>query len=389
VHIVFLLRYWPTFGGGETVTRILANKFAERGYDVSILYFWEKKRDDLPFIDSRIKQFLISGLKSPDALHTIYKPDYKILENYLRNFLADNKADVIINQWWPAKLVYKEKKDRPIMVICCHHTNIYQNITINTIKQKIYYRILGSKGIRLRLKTRLHDVFKYSDRLVLLSKYFVDECKLIFNPHKIDKKVRVVNNPLIYNTFVSRENINEKEKEILFVGRISEQQKRITYIIRIWKGLQDLNKTAEWKLVIVGDGADLQKIKDYTVRLKCGNVFFEGQQNPLPYYRRASIFVMTSVNEGWGMTLLEAQQNGCVPVVMDSYSSLHEIITNNINGLIANNNDIGDFISKLILLMENDDLRISLACAGLESCKRFSADRIIQDWESLFSEMLR
>jgi glycosyltransferase involved in cell wall biosynthesis len=96
---------------------------------------------------------------------------------------------------------------------------------------------------------------------------------------------------------------------------------------------------------------------------------------------------MTSVNEGWGMTLLEAQQNGCVPVVMDSYSSLHEIITNNINGLIANNNDITDFISKLNLLTKNDDLRMSLARAGLESCKRFTADRIIQDWEALFSEM--
>jgi glycosyltransferase involved in cell wall biosynthesis len=60
-------------------------------------------------------------------------------------------------------------------------------------------------------------------------------------------------------------------------------------------------------------------------------VNFEGYRNPQPFYKRASIFVMTSANEGFPMTLIEAQQNGCVPVVMNSFSALREIIQNNIN----------------------------------------------------------
>lgn len=37
---------------------------------------------------------------------------------------------------------------------------------------------------------------------------------------------------------------------------------------------------------------------------------------------------MTSAFEGFGMTLVEAQQYGVVPIVMDSYKSLHDIIKN-------------------------------------------------------------
>ena len=56
------------------------------------------------------------------------------------------------------------------------------------------------------------------------------------------------------------------------------------------------------------------------------NIYFEGNKNPLPYYQKASVFLMTSALEGWGLTITEAQQFGVVPVAFDSYPSLHEVI---------------------------------------------------------------
>lgn len=62
----------------------------------------------------------------------------------------------------------------------------------------------------------------------------------------------------------------------------------------------------DWHLDIVGDGPDAAALKELAERLRLSNVSFEGFRNPAPYYRRASIFCMTSTFEGFGLVLPEA-----------------------------------------------------------------------------------
>ena len=73
--------------------------------------------------------------------------------------------------------------------------------------------------------------------------------------------------------------------------------------------------------------------------------FLKGQKkNPEPYYNEASIFMMTSSFEGWGLTLTEAQQYGCVPLAFRSFASLTDIITDKVNGFAIPNDDISLYI---------------------------------------------
>lgn len=113
----------------------------------------------------------------------------------------------------------------------------------------------------------------------------------------------------------------------------------------------------------------------------------EGYKNPLPYYKHASIFVMTSAYEGWGMTLVEAQQNGVVPIAMDSYSSLHDIIQNNINGIIVGDNDMESFYRELVVIMKDSLRRNMMANEGLKSCERYKVSIIVDKWEKIFKEL--
>lgn len=48
MNILFLLRLYPVYGGGETVTLCLANEMVKRGWNVSILYFKENTRKQFP-----------------------------------------------------------------------------------------------------------------------------------------------------------------------------------------------------------------------------------------------------------------------------------------------------------------------------------------------------
>ncbi|MDR0829768.1 MAG: glycosyltransferase, partial [Prevotellaceae bacterium] len=139
--------------------------------------------------------------------------------------------------------------------------------------------------------------------------------------------------------------------------------------------------------VIVGGGEDTEWLKNKAKKLKLTNYSFEGVQNPLAYYKRALIFVMTSACEGLPMTLLEAQQMGAVPVVFDSFTSLHDLIEHNTNGIIIKKKDIKKYSESLVELMQNQEKRERLAKNGLESCKKFSPENIVKQWQKLFDEM--
>ena len=62
MKICFLLRIWPIYGGGETVTQILANEFVSRGLDVHIVYFIDNGWDKVCKLDKRIHNFRIHNV---------------------------------------------------------------------------------------------------------------------------------------------------------------------------------------------------------------------------------------------------------------------------------------------------------------------------------------
>ena len=163
----------------------------------------------------------------------------------------------------------------------------------------------------------------------------------------------------------------------------------MSYILKIWSKIEKDHDFDEWTLKIVGDGPDMSLIKELSNRLQIRRITFEGFKNPRKYYNEASIFVMTSAFEGFGMTLVEAQQYATVPIVMDTYLSLHDIIINENNGVIIPDNDINMYVSKLKLLMSDDKYRLKLAYNGLSACKKFNVKNITDKWELLLNNLIK
>lgn len=118
---------------------------------------------------------------------------------------------------------------------------------------------------------------------------------------------------------------------------------------------------------------------------KIDDVFFEGIQNDTkPYYKESSLFFMTSAFEGWGLTLTEAQQMGCVPIAFNSYSSLLDIIESQYNGVIIKDSDIATYIETTLSLMANRNELRRMAWNASESSKRFSKEKVAKMWLSVF-----
>jgi alpha-1,3-rhamnosyl/mannosyltransferase len=97
------------------------------------------------------------------------------------------------------------------------------------------------------------------------------------------------------------------------------------------------------------------------------------------WYARAAIFAFPSLDEGFGMPVLEAMAAG-VPVLTSNRSALPEVAGD--AAVMVNPQDGEALAVELRNLTESDELRAALGKHGLERAQSFSwANAVEQTWE--------
>lgn len=98
-------------------------------------------------------------------------------------------------------------------------------------------------------------------------------------------------------------------------------------------------------------------------------------------YNESSIFIASSVYEGWGLTVGEAMICGAAIVCTDT-AGFREMVEDGITGLISPIRDIKSMADNIVKLIEDDRLRISIAQNGRKTIQRFTWDysfKLFQD----------
>ncbi len=139
--------------------------------------------------------------------------------------------------------------------------------------------------------------------------------------------------PQIISNIKKDYNIKENEKIVVFVGRIAAE-KNIIMLIDAFKYVENM------RLMIVGDGPQLQDLKSYVAQLNIQNkVIFTGKkENRIinHFYNVASCFASASTSETQGMTYIEALACGKV-VFARRDEVVKTLITENENGYFFDN----------------------------------------------------
>ena len=384
----------PLAGGIQRVTQLLANAFIDSGYQVFHSFFSKSKDDiQIPFVDQ---------------IQLWWGQEYE----QLKLFLLKNKIDFIIFQNVGGhetllEDVRKAADETGSRVIFCLHvppdgslvkpslpTEFYKLVRWQNPKICIRRLMAGClprpiyNHTALKKMHRQFDVYnRYSHKIVLLSESHIETyCKISKLADK--QKVTSISNPLTFSEFITEKEFFEKQNEVLILCRLTDRHKRVTESLTIWQKIQNQTAAKDWKLTIVGSGDDEAYIKNFARKLNLKNISFDGFQHPLAYFKRAKIFIMTSsAQEGFGMTLLEAQQNGTVPIAFDSFTALHDIIEHEKSGIIVENQNFTQYAEKLVDLMKNEEKRILLAKNAMKSCEKFSAQNIANEWTKLFEKM--
>ena len=250
-----------------------------------------------------------------------------------------------------------------------------------TATQKLWMPIA-----RKLLQSKYRIPYENADKVVVLSKnYFAPY--LYYAGIKHSEKMIAIGNSLRFSQYITQNEITTKEKTVIVVARFDEDTKRLSYALRAWKEIEKDDHLSDWKLQLVGDGRDMAYYRYLVQQWQLKRVEFTGQQNPQDYYKYASIFLMTSTAEGFPMVISEAQQMGVPVIAMDSFGSLHDLITDGHNGIIVPNNDIDAFLHAMKILMKDDALRKQMATNAVESSKRFEITNILTQWERLFEQL--
>ena len=154
------------------------------------------------------------------------------------------------------------------------------------------------------------------------------------------------------------------------------------------KSRNDDNLT-QWKLIIVGDGVLKKELesKIKALNLQDSIILKPFTKDIEREYLNASIYVMTSHFEGFGMVLAEASSYGLPCIAFDIKTGPSDIIENEKSGFLVEDNDLQGYADKLMLLMRDENLRFNF---GTEAKKlvseRFGKNAVMKMWENMFME---
>ena len=212
-----------------------------------------------------------------------------------------------------------------------------------------------------------------STRLVTLS----DELKreLIDMGVGEEKKFEVIPLGLELKTFLENKNCKGKFKKelglsedtilIAIVGRLVPI-KGHKYFLETAKMIRTQNpEPRQIKFVIVGDGELREELEAYAEELGIiNNVIFTGFRKDLPeLYSAIDILVLTSVNEGTPVSIIEAMASG-KPVVSTNVGGVPSLVKDGITGFLVRYGDVKALSEAVLKLVEDPELRQNMGSKG-------------------------
>lgn len=177
------------------------------------------------------------------------------------------------------------------------------------------------------------------------------------------------------------------ESVITSVGRFTAQ-KGYAFLLRAFA---DVRRRLPARLVLVGDGEERARLERLARELGIApHVTWVGPDtNPYRWIARSSVFVLSSLYEGFGIALVEALALGVATIATDCPHGPAEILRGGRDGLLVPPGDERALADALMRLLTDDALRVRLARAGLRRAEDFSASNIAASYEALFESEAR
>jgi glycosyltransferase involved in cell wall biosynthesis len=175
-----------------------------------------------------------------------------------------------------------------------------------------------------------------------------------------------------------------RQKVILNVGAI-QKRKNIARLVEAFEAVDPA-----WRLVLIGSSgygaAEIHtRIAASPARERISVLGYVTPDELAAWYARAMVFAFPSLDEGFGMPLLEAMTAG-TPVLTSSRSALPEVAGE--AALLADPEDTGALVHALQRLTRDEELRARLSLLGVERARLFTWEKAVEQTWNVYMDLL-
>lgn len=305
------------------------------------------------------------GIKDNDYINLGGNLDRKINQRELGKIFLDfcekHEVDLIIpmNSGIVASCIPFLKKAKVVQIVNTDTARVYHYVT-SCLEHSSKIICISRRQQEILSKRMPEDVFKDKTTLIPHGVH-----------HQPDLKLKVHQSPLT----------------IGFLGRIHHGHKGVFKIPEILRRL-----TIPYHFEIVGEGEDKEQLFEQLNRY---NIPFTYKGHVTPDQINEvivdwDILLFPSQLEGFGLTLIEAMNNGVVPVANHLPGITDFIITSGEDGFVVKNNNVQDFVNRIEQLNGDRDLLYQMKLVATDTVRRrFGLSAIIQQYQKVFDEVLK
>ena len=172
---------------------------------------------------------------------------------------------------------------------------------------------------------------------------------------------------------------------VMNCGRLTADKRQIE-LLKMWNNIKNKN---EWKLIIVGDGEEREKLESFIKenQLTSSVELLPARKEIETIYKKASLFAFTSRFEGFGLVLVEAMSYGIPCIAFDCPSGPRDIVIDGKSGCLIPNNNYEQYETTLekILNMDEKEL-VKLGENAYNIVNSWDNNAIIGKWREIFDQ---
>ena len=365
---------YPTFGGSGVVATELGIELSKKGHEVHFITYSQPVR-----LDALSSNLHYHEVNVPDYPLFKYEPYELALSSKLFDVISKHKIDVLHVHYaiphayaaYMAKKILKENGYNIPIITTLHGTDI------TLVGNNPFYKPAVTFSINK------------SDIVTCVSKSLMEDTREFFG---IKREIKVIPNFIDIDKYAKKHNLcqgnllaQDDEKIIVHVSNF-RPLKRIIDVLKIF---EKINQKINSKLIMVGDGPDKKKAKEFLRKNNLKNkVIFLGKTNEVDEILCSSdLFLLPSEKESFGLAALEAMALK-VPVISTNTGGLKDL---NINGNSGYTSDIGDIDSmaeNAIKILSDTSLEKKYRNQAFENAKKYDIKTVIPLYEKIYDEAL-
>ena len=396
---IMLVIYGLKDGGAERVLTIMANYWASKDWDVTLLTLENHTNSPAYELHPAVRyQPLVTGATS-EPKPVQFSPQSSDVENSTSNIMDHAKASLkqvaVLRESYRRLVRYMGdrkrlvllgkaiKENNPDVIVSFIDT---MNLMVLSVTRNLSVPVIISERINPhvhyigteKLEKLRHRLYPKATHLVVQTA----DALSYFSP-EVQERARIIPNPVILPDIPDKNpDLRNAGSLMIAMGRLVHQ-KGFDILLRAFASVA--SRHPSWRLEIWGEGPLRSELERQVIELGLQKrVRLHGlTKEPFKMLQRGDMFVLSSRYEGFPNVLCEAMACGLPVVSFDCPSGPREIIRDGIDGVLVPPEDDSALADTMSRLMGDEAKRIRLASNAPDVSQRFSLEKIMGMWEEL------